>query len=187
MLVASWLNVGAHDAVSRLKLFLAFYAVLTSVSAPAEESASITVDFPSSAAEGVEQRLIESYLRRSGTLRCEIVAFDVQKLVELIESLDNGDVDESSIHLKIFGADLGEFVGIHSEVLKEGEAPGPYAWGGTLRGAPHISVNFVVDRFHIATMILDAGDIVYRAHVSRSSGNYFLCKTDGARPHERVG
>lgn len=170
-----------------LLVFL-FVSVGTNVPAAADPSNAILFEFPAVEANAPERRVLEHYLRRPDTLRCDLVEFEVGKLIGLINALDRQEflVANSSVRIKVFDDELGEFQGIHFELGKERDNPGPYSWGGVLEGSPHITVNFIIDRFEIATMILDTGEIVYRTHVSPSSGNYFLCKTDGTRTRKRI-
>lgn len=171
------------------KLLTLFTLVVIGAPASAAgDATSISFTFPTVELGEVDQRTLERYLRRSGTFRCDLVEFEVQRLIELIEALDRGkfDVADSSVHLAIFGSELGAFKGIHFELGREQKIHGPYSWGGVLKHEPQISVSFIVDRTRIATMILDTGEFVYRTQVSRSSGHYFLCKTDGTRPLKRI-
>ena len=163
-------------------------AVGAPASAAAGDATSLSFTFPTVELGEADQRTLERHLNRSGTFRCDLVEFDVQSLIELIEALDRGafDVADSSVQLTIFGSKLGEFMGIHFELGRDREIPGPYSWGGVLKHEPQISVNFIIDRTQIATMILSTGEFVYRTQVSRSSGHYFLCKTDGTRPLKRI-
>jgi len=133
-------------------------------------------------------RTLERYLRRPGTFCCDLVRFDVPKLVKLIERIESGefDVSETSLELTVIGNRLGVFSGIHSEVVSSASSYGPFSWAGRLNRDNVDVANFIIDRNMIGTMILSVGDVVYRTHVSTWSGNYFLCKTDGTRPPKRI-
>lgn len=174
--------------MSRLQSLLTALLVLALAPVLADSPGLVSFEFPTVRAGESDKRTLERYLRRPGTIRCEFVEFDVGKLIGLIEALDKGEVDveDSSVDLTIFDDALGIFEGNYFELGREREIPGPYTWGGTLKGESQISVNFVIDQFRFATMILDAGATVYRTHVSRSSGHYFLCKIDGTRPSQRI-
>ena len=174
--------------MSRICTLVLLASIAVSPAAVGNPTVSISFEFPVVDMDARERRTLERYLRRPGTFGCDLVKFPVGDLIELIDTLDKNRlaVEDSAVRIKVFGADLGEFQGIHFELGRERETPGPYSWGGVLRDNPEVTVGFFADRYHIGTMFLRAGDVVYRTHVSLSSGNYFLCKTDGTRPPKRI-
>ena len=174
--------------MTKLLTLLAAVALGAPASAAVGDAMTLSFTFPTVELGESDKRTLERYLRRPGTFRCDLVKFEVQKLVDMIEALEQGkfDVGDSSVQLMIFDSELGEFKGIHFELGREREIPGPFSWGGILQHEPQISVNFIIDRTRIATMILNTEEFVYRTRVSRSSGHYFLCKTDGTRPLKRI-
>lgn len=163
-------------------------AISATYNAHAEITPAISFDFQPVDIETPDQRTLEGYLRRPGTFRCDLVRFDVPKLVALIEGVESGkiDVSDTSIELTLLGERLGFFTGIHSEVASNSSSYGPFSWGGRRDRDNVDTANFIVDRYMIATMIVNVGDVVYRTRVSTWSGNYFLCKTDGSRRDRRI-
>ena len=148
----------------------------------------MALEFPVVEASRADERDLERFRRRPGTIQCDLVKFDVGPLIELIRDLDEGRIGiaESLVALRIFGDDLGEFQGSEFELNREREIPGPYVWSGLSTEIPRAIVSVSINRMRVADVIVNTGLAVYRTHITRSSGNYILCKLDGAQRERRI-
>lgn len=139
---------------------------------------SIEFSFATAKVEEPDERALLRF--RSGPVYewCELVEFDVEKLLNLIGRIRSGTVsiERTSVTLQLPSSMSEIFHGTEYQIPDARKMNSPYTWGGKVTAEPELFAYFIVSASRKADATISAKDGKYKLSPSGWSDDYFLCK-----------